>query len=93
MRKKTVISRDEFFSPTEIPHGRHEQGVTGIKWCQDCSTISAIEIKNFDIIYTPSITINFKSDFMLRHFLILFYKSPGGKSDIEWYKGIGVWQM
>ena len=29
MRNNTVISKDENFSPTEMPHGRHKQGGIG----------------------------------------------------------------
>ena len=32
MRKNTFTSRDALFSPTEMPHGRHEQGGIGRKW-------------------------------------------------------------
>ena len=35
-----------FFSPTEIPHGRHEQGGIRRKWRQDCSTISGRYMQN-----------------------------------------------
>ena len=42
MRKTTVTLRDRIFSPTEMPHGRHEQVGIGRKWWYGCGTRSEI---------------------------------------------------
>ena len=46
IRKNKVTTRDEFFSPNEITHGRHDHRGIGRKWRQDCSTSSGGYMQN-----------------------------------------------
>ena len=39
--------------------------------------------KSLGTITIPSINITFKADFLFRNVLLLFYKFPGGDSDLE----------
>ena len=70
MRNITVTYRD-IFSPTEIPHVRHEQGRICIKWLKVCGNIIGIEIRKFSTIVTPYITVNLKADLILRKYPLL----------------------
>ena len=47
IRNTTVTYREVFFSPTEMPHCRHEKGGIGRNWRQVCSTSSWISMQYF----------------------------------------------
>ena len=79
---KTQSYPEMIFLPTEIPQGRNEQGVIGVKWWQDCNSSSGIDMKGFDTISIPYITITLKVYFLFRNYLLFFYKFSGGGSDI-----------
>ena len=89
MRKTIVTSRYPFL-PSEIPHGRHEQGSIGKN--VEMIVVPAVEYicKIFGTIVIPSIIITLRADFLLGNVLLLFYKFSGGKYKIEWYIGSGV---
>ena len=93
MIKNTVTSRDYFCSPTEIPHGRHEQ--IGVGRNGDRIVVPEVEdrCKIFGTIPIPSITTTLKYDFLFINVLLLLYKLSGGGSEIERYTGSGVWHM
>ena len=73
-----------------IGMSKEEYGENG-----DMIAVPSVEerCKSFGTIAIPSITIAPKYDFLFIIFLLLFYKSSGGNSELECYTGNGVWQM